>query len=135
MEPDQYFRDELAGLERRFRDDGDVAAVAEAIILCAGGCWPLPEWCMAPAVEALGLLNGRSGRGRSQSPRTKLAILQAHRQRHELVRHLLAHGSLLTGKQTTIDSACKEAASMLKGQNVSGDAVRKSYRLVERGRK
>lgn len=125
----------LARYEREFKEDGNVQGLADAVAFCGWNGLVLPEWCVAPVVEALDLYNRRSGRGRGQSPGAKFANAEMHKQRHAMVDFARIFPGP-NGKIPTLDEACEDVANRLgKSQSVTARTVKESYNRIERTRK
>lgn len=133
-EEEAMFTPILADLERRWIDDGDVGAVAEAISWCGYNGLRLPEWCVEPAICGLGLF-AHKGKGKGYSTRaSELVQLQKERHRYALV-SLHRDFDLAAGKVPDMVAIYKEVAAVLgrfeKGdwrlQNVNWETVQASY--------
>lgn len=132
MDKADFLPRELANCENRWRSDGDISAVVEAVALCGWNGWPLPEWCVDPVCEALFVFNETGQRGQG-TPRTRHAAVRHDKVRHDLLARILASPMDATGKQSvTVDEAAEIAARWLKHQNVEAGTVKASYYKVRR---
>jgi hypothetical protein len=120
----------LLKCETAWKERRDIEALGEAVALCGWNSLPLPEWSVDPILSGLALLNEHGGRGRGQSLRTKLEERQKHERRHAFVSWLRKHGA---SGGLTLERAFEEAAKAEK--TVTADAIRKSYRAVEKAKK
>src|SRR5690606_23484562 len=113
-----------------WEETGDPGTVAQAVALCGWNAWPLPEWCVQPAVDALRVYAEKGqGRGRSAAPAKRSAARKADLFRHDLVEWLCEHGN---NEGMTLGAACEEAAKILKDSNVTPRAIKASYYKVAR---
>lgn len=131
MDKAEFMARELAECETRWRQDEDVAAVAEAVALCGWNEWPLPEWTVGPICEGLHLFNNKGRRG-GGTPATRHRVRLNDRHRHYLVEMVLQNPKLYAGKDAvTKEEAFEIVVGMLGRRRVSCRAIEESYRKLE----
>lgn len=146
MNRDDYATAELARLEHRWRETGDLRAVAEAFDLCASLDLPLPQWAHPAVRQALASafaetgLGGRPGRGGYRDTANRLDL---HERRHDLAAWALRlrEGGELSrwpneessGFPNTRQGAFQLVSKLLRGSPAQGDAdaIEKSFNKIQ----
>ena len=143
MNQDDYFAIELEK-HRALFGTGNYSSLLDAFALCVMNKLPLPDWLWRPVACKLetDFANARSGegkRGRTGGKRAAAVMNRIHYLRWSWARHWLANKKELKafGYKPTRDGAFEYTSESLRRTRMQGsaEAVRDSYRIVEKARK